>query len=102
MSWNWKKLAFPFAVGAAILMTGIIISTYADSVIGGVQETLRQGGLTIAQQDYYQSMLGWWKLAKITSYGPIAYLTTVTGIIVIIFSICFSIFTIWHESTLNR
>jgi hypothetical protein len=99
MTWNWKTLAIPFLVGAVILIIGVTLSTYTDSVIGGIQETLRQGGLTTAQNDYFQSMADWWTLAKITFYNPVAYLLTVIGIITIIFSICLSLFTIWHEST---
>jgi hypothetical protein len=99
MSWNWKTLAIPFAIGTVVLLVGVILSTYTESVIGGIQETLRQGGLSVAQRDYFQSMLDWWTLAKITFYSPLAYLLTVIGIIIIVFSICFSLFTIWHEST---
>jgi len=94
VAWNWKTLAYPYLIGAVILIIGIGLTTYTNSVVDGIQETLRQGGLSQAQRDYFQGML----LNKITFYNPIAYLLTITGVIVVIFSIFYSLFVILHES----
>jgi len=98
MAWNWKTLVYPYLIGAVILIIGIGLTTYTNSVVDGIQETLRQGGLSQAQRDYFQGMLDWWVLNKITFYNPIAYLLTITGVIVVIFSIFYSLFVILHES----
>jgi hypothetical protein len=98
MTWNWKAFVVLFLIGSGILIIGIFLSTYTDSVIGGLQEILNQGYLSQAQRDYFEGMLNWWTVAKITFYNPVAYLLTVIGIIILIFSIVYSTLTIWHES----
>ena len=98
MAWNWKTFAIPLLIGAVILIIGLALSTYTDSVIGFLHEVLREGGLSQAQRDYFQGMYEWWTLAKVTFYHPIAYLLIVIGIIVLVFSIFYSLSTIRNEA----
>lgn len=98
MAWNWKAFVVLFIIGAGILIIGIFLSTYTDSVIGGIQEILNQGNLSQDQRNYFEGMLNWWNVQKITFYSPVAYLLTVIGVIIVIFSIVYSALAIWHES----
>jgi len=98
MTWNWKAFVVLFIIGAGILIIGIFLSTYTDSVIGGIQEILNQGNLSQDQRNYFEGMLNWWNAQKITFYSPVAYLLTAIGVVIVIFSIVYSTLAIWHES----
>ena len=98
MAWNWKTFAIPLLIGAVILIIGLALSTYTDSVIGFLRGVLREGFLSQAQRDYFQGMYEWWTLAKVTFYNPIAYLLMVIGVIVLVFSIFYSLSTIRNEA----
>ncbi len=99
MTWNWKTFAIPSLIGAVILIVGLAISSYTDSVIEFLQGVLREGSLlSQAQRDYFQGMYEWWTLAKVTFYHPIAYLLIVIGVIVLVSSVFYSLSTIRNEA----
>lgn len=102
MSWSWKKFTFLFLAGAAFLVIGLVFVWYPPSVIGGLEEQLRQAGLTQNEQDRLQGSLNWWKWAQVTTYQPLSNVLVAIGLVVIGFSVAHSFFSIWYELSQKR
>ncbi len=94
-----NKNLFPliFAIGAIILVVGLVFSYYPNSVIAGLQGRLYSG--TEQEQWMYQGSLNWWQIEQLTVYQPISYLLIISGVIVMIYSVLSKIFSIASSST---
>ncbi len=102
MSWSWKKFTVLFLAGAVFLVIGLVFVWYPPSVIGGLEEQLRQGGLPQNEQDKLQGSLNWWKWAQITTYQPSSNVLVAIGLVVIGYSVAHSFFSIWCELNQKR
>jgi hypothetical protein len=102
MPWSWKRFTILFLAGAVFLLVGLVFAWYPSSVIGGLEERLRQGGLPQTEKDWIQGSLSWWYWARITTYEPLSYVLIAIGLVIIAYSIVYSSFSIWRELGLKR
>jgi hypothetical protein len=68
-----------FAIGAALLVAGLALSYYPNSVIAGLEGNLNYQSLSIEDRWMYQGSLNWWNVEKLTVYQPLSYLIVFGG-----------------------
>jgi hypothetical protein len=83
-----------FAIGAAIPVIGLVLQWYPNSVIGGIQQTLSQGGLSADETNKLQGSLDSWKVWQITTFQPLSSILIAVGIIILVYSIIASVFSL--------
>jgi hypothetical protein len=88
---NFKLL---FAVGAVILVIGLLLTWYPSSVIGGLETRLSQIGLSTNERNADQGALNSWQIWQLTTFQPLSYIFIAVGIIVMVYSVIAEIFSI--------
>ena len=91
---NGNRFKILFAVGAIILIVGLVLQWYPQSVISGLEERLNDTGLQIDEQSKLQGSLNSWKVWQITTFQPLSSILLAVGIIVLVYSIVSGIFSI--------
>jgi hypothetical protein len=91
---NGNRFKILFAIGAVILVIGLIVQWYPTSIIEGLQERLGQTGLAQDERDKLQGALNSWKIWQITTFQPLSSLLFAVGIIVLVYSLIYGIFSI--------
>jgi len=86
-----NKIAASFWIGAILILTGIGISVYVDSVIKSHEEKLFLWNLTQEERLRYEGSLEWWRMAKITTYDPLSIILIAVGLVVITYSFLLAI-----------
>lgn len=81
-----NKIAASFWIGAMLILTGIVLSVYVDSVIKIHEEKLFWKNLTTEEKWGYEGSLQWWRMAKITTYDPLSTILIAVGLVAIIYS----------------
>jgi hypothetical protein len=82
-----SKIAASFWIGAILILTGIIISVYVDSVIKVHEEKLFFWNLPDGPEKWaIEGSWEWWRMAKITIYDPISIIIIAIGLIALIYS----------------
>jgi hypothetical protein len=94
MSFNMKRFTVLFSVGAIILILGFLFQWYPSSVIGGLQERLKETGLSADERNKLEGALNSWKVWQITTFQPLSSILLAVGIIIIVYSIISAIFSI--------
>jgi ABC-type phosphate transport system permease subunit len=83
-----------FAIGAVILVIGLVVRWYPSSIIEGLQTRLGQTGLAQDERDKLQGTLNSWQIWQITTFQPLSSLLFAVGIIILVYSVIYGIFTI--------
>jgi hypothetical protein len=91
---NGSRFRILFAIGAVILVIGLIVQWYPSSIIGGLEERLKQTGLTQDEKDKLQGALNSWRIWQITTFQPLSSLLFAVGVIILVYSIIHGIFSI--------
>ena len=86
-----KKQNFLFLLGAILLLTGVTLWLYTNSVIQAHQQTLQNPNLTQQERWALEGSLQWWAAAKITLYDPIAVILTTIGLITLLYLTLYTI-----------
>jgi hypothetical protein len=76
-----RSLAAILFMGVILLVIGISLWLYTDSVITGHEQRLNDPNLTLEQRWQWEGSLQWWKTAKTTTFNP-------TSIILITIGLC--------------
>lgn len=74
-----------FWAGVALLVLGVGIFCYANSVVQA-HEQLLQGNLTVIERDRISGSLAWWRIALITVYDPISLVFIIVGVFCILYA----------------
>jgi len=86
-----KRLTAIFGTGAILLITGISLWLYTNSVIQTHEQLLSNTNLTLEEKWRYEGSLQWWKTARITTYDPIAVTLITIGLVAILYTILYAI-----------
>jgi len=92
---NGNRFKILFAIGAVILVVGIyIVQWYPTSIIDGLKERLKQTDISTDERNKLQGTLSSWNVWQITTFQPLSSLLFAVGIIVLVYSIIYGIFSI--------
>jgi len=91
---NGNRFKILFAIGAAILIVGLIVQWYPTSIISGMQERLRQSDVSQDERGKLTGSLASWNIWQITLFQPLSSLLFAVGIIILVYSIIYGIFSI--------
>lgn len=91
---NGKHFKIYFAIGAVILIIGLIVQWYPASVIAGLEERLGQTGLTQDERNKIQWTLNSLRIWQITTFQPLSSLLFAVGIIILVYAVIHGIFSI--------
>ena len=89
-----KKFGLYFAIGAAILIIGLVLQWYPNSIINGLEEQLKDTGLSSDERNKIQGALNSWKVHAITVFQPLSSILFVVGIIIIVYSVISGVFSV--------
>ena len=89
-----KKFGLYFAIGAAILIVGLVLQWYPNSIIDGLEERLNDQTLPQDERNKLQGALNSWKIHSITTFQPLSSILFAVGIIIIIYSVISATFSI--------
>lgn len=80
-----NKIAASFWIGAILILIGIGLSVYVDSVIKSLEEKLYSPFLDLTQQEIWdlEGSYEWWRMARITTYDPISIMLIAVGLVVL-------------------
>jgi hypothetical protein len=76
-----KKITLIFLAGAVLLIVGVALWAYTNSVVQAHQQILQNPNLTQQQKWQTEGSLQWWMMTKITVYDPAALILIVTGLV---------------------
>jgi len=79
------------SIGILLLIIGISLWLYTDSVIRGHEQLLDNPNLTPQQKWDYEGSYQWWKTAKKTTYDPLTIILITIGLIAIEYTIIYII-----------
>ena len=80
-----NKLTAIFLTGTIILIIGVALWLYTNSVIQGHEQLLNNPNITQQEKWNYEGSLEWWKMAKITTYDPIAVILITAGLVALLY-----------------
>jgi heme exporter protein D len=72
------RFAVFFWTGVVLLVLGLGILSYANSVVEAHKQIL-QGDLSPNERDRVAGSLTWWRLAQVTVYDPVSLIFIVAG-----------------------
>jgi hypothetical protein len=78
-----NKTAASFWIGAILILTGIGLSIYVDSVIKSQEEKLFFSDLTQQERWDLEGSYQWWRMARITIYDPTSIMLIAVGLVVL-------------------
>jgi len=94
MSWERNKFKVLFSLGAVIMIIGLVLQWYPNSVISGLEERLKQQNLSQDERNKLQGALNSWRIWQITTFQPLSSILLAVGIIIIAYSIISTAFSI--------
>jgi len=94
MSWERNKFKVLFSLGAVIIIIGLVLQWYPNSVISGLEERLKQQNLSQDERNKLQGALNSWRIWQITTFQPLSSILLAVGIIIIAYSIISTAFSI--------
>jgi len=80
-----NKLTVIFLTGAILLIIGVALWLYTNSVIQGHEQLLNNPNITQQEKWNYEGSLERWKMAKITLYDPIAVILITAGLVALLY-----------------
>lgn len=83
-----NKIAVSFWLGAVLILAGIIVSLYVDSVIKVHEEKLFSPFSNLTQEEKWalEGSYVWWRMARITFYYPLSIILIAVGLVVLSYS----------------
>jgi hypothetical protein len=91
---NGSRFKIFFAIGAVILVVGLVVQWYPTSIIDGMKERLKQTDVTADERGKLTGALASWSVWQITTFQPLSSLLFAVGIIILIYSVIHGIFSI--------
>jgi len=91
---NGRRFTVLFIIGAVILVTGLIVQWYPNSIVDGMKERLKQSDVTVDERNQLQGALASWSVWQITLFHPLSSLLFAVGIIILVYSVIQGIFSI--------
>jgi hypothetical protein len=76
-------------VGVLLLIAGIGLWLYTDSVIKGLEQMLSDPNLTQNQRDRFEGSLAWWRDTKVHGYGILSIVLVAIGLCALEYSIIY-------------
>jgi disulfide bond formation protein DsbB len=87
-----NKISVFFWIGAILILVGIILSVYVDSVIKMHEEKLFFGDLLEGPEKWaLEGSYEWWRMARITIYDPLSIISIAVGLVALIYSFILAI-----------
>jgi hypothetical protein len=91
-----NKISVFFWIGATLILAGIILSVYVDSIIKMDEEKLFFGDLPPGEERWaLEGSYEWWRMARITIYDPLSIVLISVGLVALTYSF---ILAIQHRS----
>jgi len=94
MSWNSKRFTVLFSAGVVILIIGLLLQWYPSSVVSGLEERLSHTDLSIDEQNKLEGELNSWQIWQITTFNPLSSILIAAGIIMVVYSVISTTFSI--------
>jgi hypothetical protein len=94
MSQNLQSFKILFAIGATVLLIGLVFQWYPASVIGGMRERLTQSSVTTEERTSIQDSLDYWNIQQIMLLQPASLVFTAVGILILIYSVLSTLLSI--------
>jgi len=94
MSWSSKRFTVLFTIGVVILIIGLVLQWYPSSVVAGLEERLTHSDLSKDEWNKLQGSLNSWRVWQITTFQPLSSILIAVGIIIIVYSIISTAFSI--------
>jgi hypothetical protein len=94
---NGRHFAVFFAIGATILIIGLVLQWYPTAVLNGINTRLNQLPMNSTNQDEINKLQGQkssWDVWQITTFQPLSSILFAVGIIILVYSVIMGIFTI--------
>jgi hypothetical protein len=94
---NGRRFSVWFAVGATILVIGLVLQWYPAAVINGMNTRLSQLPMNATNQDEINKLQGAkssWDVWQVTTFQPLSSVLFAAGIIIIVYSVIQGIFTV--------
>jgi len=91
---NGNRFKIFFAIGAVILIVGLVVQWYPTSIIDGLKERLNQTNISADEINKIQGELSSWDIWQITTFQPLSSLLFAVGIIILVYSVIQGIFSI--------
>ena len=94
---NGRRFSIFFAIGATILIIGLILQWYPTAVMSGLNTRLNQLSVSGTNQDEINKLRGEinsWDIWQITLFQPMSSILFASGIIILVYSVIQGIFTI--------
>ena len=67
-----------FWIGLILLVLGVAILSYANSVVEGHKQLLQED-LSVSERNRIEGSLAWWRIAQITLYDPMSLILIIVG-----------------------
>jgi hypothetical protein len=83
-----------FAVGAVVLIAGLVLQWYPTSIISGMQERLTQSDVSADERSKLTGAVSSWDIWQITTFQPLSSVLFAVGIIIIVYAIISGIFAV--------
>ena len=80
-----NRFAVFFWTGVVLLVLGLGILSYANSVVEAHQQIL-QGDISPYERDRVAGSLTWWRIARVTIYDPVSLIFIVAGTFCILYA----------------
>lgn len=86
-----RALTVVFLAGVSLLIIGIALWLYTDSVVQSHEQLLNHSNLTQQEIWRLEGSLQWWKTAKKTTYDPLAIILITIGVCAIEYPVIYTI-----------
>lgn len=88
-----NKISVFFWFGAVLILAGIVISLYVDSVIKVHEEKLFSPFSNLTQEEKWalEGSYQWWRMARITFYYPLSIILIAVGLVALSYSFILAI-----------
>jgi hypothetical protein len=83
-----NRISAAFWFGAALILAGIVVSLYVDSVIKVHEERLFSPFSNLTQEEKWalEGSYQWWRMARITFYYPLSIILIAVGLVSLSYS----------------
>ncbi|MGQ9507018.1 MAG: hypothetical protein ACUVTB_04050 [Candidatus Bathycorpusculaceae bacterium] len=83
-----NRVSAAFWLGAVLILAGIVVSLYVDSVIKVHEEKLFSPFSDLTQEERWalEGSYQWWRMARITFYYPLSIILIAVGLVVLSYS----------------
>lgn len=88
-----NRISVFFWLGAVLILAGIVVSLYVDSVIKVHEERLFSPFSNLTQEEKWalEGSYQWWRMARITFYYPLSIILIAVGLVALSYSFILAI-----------